>query len=138
MQRFMAFLASQSGIAYLLLRLMMAEILIVAGYRKIFVFGLGAIAGNFEKYGIPLPQVMGPFIGLLEFFGGIMLAAGLFTRYLGVLFTCEFIVAAWAKWIPIGEGYAGARLDTMLIVTALVLATQGAGPISVDAKMGRG
>jgi uncharacterized membrane protein YphA (DoxX/SURF4 family) len=69
--------------------------------------------------------------------GGICLALGLGTRYLGVLFACEFVVAAWVKWVPLDQGYMGSRLDTMLIVVALLLATQGAGKYSLDAKMGR-
>jgi putative oxidoreductase len=137
MQRFMAFLASQSGVASLLLRLVFAEIVIVGGYRKFFVIGLAGVTTNFEKFGIPLPQIMGPLIGLLELVGGALLAVGLFTRCLGVLFTCEFIVATWSRWVFAGEGYGPARIDTLLAVVALVLATQGAGPISVDAKRGR-
>jgi len=138
MQRFLSALAARSGLALLLLRLMMGQILIVSGARKIFVVGLPVIAANFGKYGIPYPQIAAPFIGLLEFCGGILLALGLFTRYLGVLYAFEFVVAAWAKWVPIGEGYTGSRLDTMLIVTALVLATQGGGRYSIDAKRGWG
>ena len=141
MSRFMSLLGSLSGCAMLALRLMMASIVIVSGYYKFFVFGMEKLTANFQGYGMPVPQITGPFIGVLELAGGILLALGWFTRYLGVLYFFEFIVAWWVKFsiipAPAG-GYAGARLDAMLIVTALVFATQGAGRFSVDAKLGRG
>jgi putative oxidoreductase len=140
MQRFMSALAAQNGIAFLLLRLMTAHILIVAGYRKFFVLGIEGTIKNFEGYGIPFHQVAGPAIGALELVGGILLAIGLFTRYLGVLFTLEFIVAWWVKYAIIpapAGGYAGSRLDMLILVVALVFATQGAGALSLDAKQGR-
>jgi len=141
MQSLMSALAGLSGIAFLLLRLMMASILIIAGYSKFFVAGLERVTTMFQGYGIvPFPQAAAPFIGALELAGGILLALGLFTRTLGVLFFVEFIVAWWVKFnviAPPGGGYLVARLDAMLIVTALVLATHGAGKLSLDAKLGR-
>jgi putative oxidoreductase len=138
MNRLMSSLAGLSGCAFLALRLVMAEILISSGYRKFFVMGLDTVTGNFDKWGMPIPQLTAPFIGALELVGGILLAVGLFTRYLGVLFTVEFIVATWVQWVQIGNGYMGSRLDTMILVTAIVMATHGAGRFSLDAKLGRG
>ena len=141
MQSLVAALTRLNGAAFLLLRLMMALIVIVSGYRKLFVAGLGPTVTAFEGFRIvPLPQVAGPFIALLEFGGGILLALGLFTRPLGVLFFGQFVVAWWVKYDVIAApagGYLAARLDAMLVVTALVLATQGAGKFSLDAWRNR-
>ena len=115
MQRFMMALASQGALASLLLRLMMAEIVIIAGYKKVFVAGFGAVIGSFTKYGIPLPEALGPFIAALELLGGICLAIGLGTRYLGLLFACEFVVAAYTKWVTLGEGYLGGGVRALLL-----------------------
>jgi putative oxidoreductase len=141
MQSLISALSGLSGIAFLLLRLMMASILVVAGYSKFFVSGIDKVATMFQGYGIiPWPQGAAPFIGALELGGGILLALGLFTRYLGVLYFVEFLVAWWVKFnvmAPPAGGYLVARLDSMLIVTALVLATHGAGMYSIDAWRNR-
>lgn len=141
MKKLIEALKAQSGVGQLLVRLMMAEVLIVAGFSKFFVSGLDRVTTMFDGYGIiPIPQIIAPFIAALELIGGILLALGLFTRYLGVLYTIEFIVAAYVKYAivpPPAGGYLGSRLDTMLIVVAILLATNGAGRISLDAKLGR-
>jgi len=136
MQRMSMALAGLAPLGSLVLRLMVAEIVIIAGYKKLFVGGFGAVINSFTKYGIPLPQVLGPFIAILEFAGGIALALGLLTRILGLLYACEFVVAAYTKWVTLGEGYVGSRLDTLLIAAGLLLATHGAGKFSLDAKRG--
>ncbi len=126
-------LSGQSAIGYTLVRLVAGLILFLAGYNKVFVTGLSGVAGFFEKINMPVPQVTGPFIGLLELIGGALLFVGLFTRYLGVLFAIEFIVATWAKFGPMDQGFGGARLDIMLLVAGLLFATNGAGKFSLDA-----
>jgi putative oxidoreductase len=81
---------------------------------------------------IAVPQVLGPFVALLELVGGIGILIGFMTRYLGVLITIEFIVATYTQWVTFGKGFAGARLDIMMLAGALVLATHGAGRYSID------
>jgi putative oxidoreductase len=130
-------LSAQSGFGYLLVRLVSALILFYSGYNKVFVTGLSGVSGFFEKINMPVPQVTGPFIGLLELIGGALLFVGLFTRYLGVLFTIEFIVATWAKFGPMDQGLKGAEIDLMLLVAGLLFATNGAGKFSLDAVFRR-
>jgi len=140
MKRLIEALKAQSNVGLLLVRLVAAEVLIVAGYYKFFGFGLDKLIDNFSGYGIPLPMLSGPFIAALELVGGILLALGLFTRYLGILFTIEFIVATYVKYAivpPPAGGYAGSRIDTMLLVVAILLATNGAGRFSLDVKLRR-
>ena len=132
MARYVTVMSGQSSIGILVLRLAMGFILLLAGISKVFYQGFPAVIDNFTKWAIPVPQILGPFIGLLELIGGIGLIVGLFTRILGVMFTIEFIVAAYTQWVTIGGGFRGARLDLMLLAGALVLATHGAGRYSVD------
>lgn len=119
----------ESSWAAIPLRLMMGIILAVSGYGKLVAMA-GTIA-FFTKQGFPVPVATAWFIALLEFFGGIALLAGLFVRYLGILYTIEFVVAAlWVKF-P-GVGYIATRIDLMLIAAAAALIFIGAGPWSVD------
>jgi putative oxidoreductase len=54
---------------------------------------LSHVTAFFASLGIPAPGVMAPFIALLEFFGGILLIAGLATRLIGLLLAGNTLVA---------------------------------------------
>lgn len=142
MGKAMANLAGLNNLANLLLRLLLGGILIRSGYSKFFEAGIPKIIDTFrDVYGIPVAVVTGPFIATLESVGGMLLLLGLFTRYVGVLYTIEFIVAAWVKFTiipPPAGGYLSGRLDLMILFVAFFLATQGAGKFSLDAKLRHG
>ncbi len=135
MRRFIAPLAAQSHIGYTLIRLMTGFILAFHGYQKVFVMGLGTVAGFFAKIGIPIPQITGPFIGVLELVGGVLLFFGILTRLLGALFAIEFVVATFAAWVLLGKGYSGSELELMLLFASILIATNGPGRHAVDVQM---
>ena len=130
MNNLIAFLNSQRAIGYLILRVLGGYILLWTGYQKLFEAGFAGTIEAFGKMGIVVPQVTGPFIALLEFFGGAAIILGLVTRYLGVLFVIEFIVAFFA--VKIGSGYVNFRIDLALFSFAVLWATHGAGEYSLD------
>lgn len=117
------------GYAPVPLRLAMGIILSVAGYMKLV--GIAGTVDYFTKLGFPLPVVTAWFITSLELVGGIALILGLFVRYLGLLYTIEFIVAAFWVKLPT-QGYAAARLDLMILAGAAALYFLGAGRWSID------
>lgn len=130
MKSLIQLLASQSGLGLAVIRVATGAILLLAGYGKVFHGGFAV--GFFGKVGIPLPQVAGPFVSFLELGGGALLIVGLFTRYLGVLFTLQFIVVTYVKWVVMAQGYGGARIDIMILVAVFLLATNGAGALAMD------
>lgn len=136
MKNLIAFLSSQRDVGYLIMRVMGGGVIFWAGWLKMFGPGFSGIGDGFAKMGIALPQVAGPFILLLEFGGGAAVILGLFTRYLGVLFTIEFIVALLA--VKLGAGYGAFRIDLMLIAFGVLIATHGAGRYSLDKKLNLG
>jgi len=137
MNRVASALAAQSSLGYALLRLMVGIVLFYHGYQKVFVMSLGKVAGFFESIGIFLPQITGPFIGLLELIGGALLFLGLFTRYLSALFAIEFIVATYASWMLMDRGYGKSELELLLLFAGVLFATNGAGKYSLDAVFRR-
>jgi putative oxidoreductase len=111
------------------LRLVMGIIFTVAGYMKLV--GIATTIGYFAKQGFPVPVATAWFITLLELCGGIALLLGLLVRYLGLVYTIEFIVAAFWVKLPT-QGYAAARLDLLLLAGAVALYFLGAGRWSID------
>ena len=111
------------------LRLVMGIIFSVAGYTKLV--GITGTIDYFTKLGFPVPVITAWFITLLELGGGIALILGLLVRYLGIVYTIEFIVAAFWVKLPM-QGYAAARLDLMLLAGAAALYFLGAGRWSID------
>lgn len=132
MRQVVTVMSSRISFTTLILRIATALVLIDAGYLKIFKGDLAR--GTMGKYGVPLPEIVGPFISFLEFFGGIALLIGFFTRYLGLIFTIEFVVAALLK-MKLGidwPNYSTMWIDLMLIGANLMLASAGAGMLSAD------
>jgi putative oxidoreductase len=78
-----------------------------------------------------VPVITAWFITLLELIGGIALILGLFVRYFGLLYTIEFIVAAFWVKLPT-QGFAAARLDSMILAGAAALYFLDAGRWSID------
>ena len=124
--------------ALLVLRVLLGIIFIAHGYQKLFVFGLAGVTGGFAQMGVPMPQVMGPFIALLEFFGGMALVVGLLTRLAAFGLLCDMIGAILLVHLKNGfflpQGFEFA-FTLGGIAAGLMLA--GAGAYSVDAAIAR-
>ncbi len=130
MNQLYAWLNSQRALGLLVVRVIVGGILFWSGYLKVFGAGFAAVINQFDRMGIFIPQITGPFIAVLELGGGAAVVLGVLTRLFGILFTIEFIVAYIAIKAPLG--YANFRIDLALIAFGVLLATHGAGAISID------
>ena len=99
-------LESRAPRAVWLVRLAVAIVFVSEGIQK-FVYPAALGAGRFAKIGIPTPDVMGPFIGVVEFVCGALVLIGLFTRLAALLLLADMTVAILSTKIPIliGHGY---------------------------------
>jgi putative oxidoreductase len=115
----------------LLLRVALGVIFVYHGYPKLFGRTPDAMQW-FAHLGLP-----GYFVyiaGVIEFFGGLMLIAGLFTRIAGLLLAGEMAVGLWAVHNIISNPMAVGNYELPLVLAAstFALATVGAGLISFD------
>ena len=115
--------------ALLALRIALGIIFFTHGYPKL-VHGAG-MQGFFEQHGLP-----GYFVyvsGVLEVFGSVLLVLGLFARPTALLLAAEMGVAIWK--VHSSKGYLAVHeyeFPLTLLTACFVLATVGAGKLSVD------
>jgi putative oxidoreductase len=113
-------------------RIVVGWVFLWSGWEKLNA--LPQITANFASWGIPFPAFTTPFVSSVEFFGGLFLLLGLFTRIAGVPLVIVMVVAIIsAKWEQVDS------LETLLgfeevSYMALFgwLAVSGPGPISLD------
>jgi putative oxidoreductase len=113
-----------------ILRIAVAAVFINHGYQKLFVYGIAGVTGAFTGMHIPAPGVMGPLIGVLEFFGGIALLLGFLTRLVAIGYVCDMLGAI--VLVQLSHGFSHFELEFLLMGSSLALAIAGAGRFSVD------
>jgi len=123
-----------SQIAYFLLRVVSGLLFMQAGGMKLFSW-FGGMPGGMKL--VLLSQVgIG---GILEFFGGIAIMIGLFTRPVAFILSGEMAVAYWQFHAPGGfwpiQNHGEPAV--LLCFIFLYMAAQGGGDWSIDSLLQR-
>jgi putative oxidoreductase len=151
--RLLALVTSRAPAATLLIRIMVGTVFMSEGIQK-FLYPAAIGAGRFAKIGIPAPDVMGPFVGVVEITCGALVLLGLLTRLAAVPLIGVMVMALVSTKIPIllGEGFWGfelrklpeygfwsmaheARTDFAMLLGSIFLLLVGAGPTSIDHRL---
>jgi putative oxidoreductase len=147
-------LATNAPAATVLIRLIVGAVFFTEGIQK-FLYSTDLGAGRFAKIGIPFPEIMGPFDGVVEIVCGALLIIGLFTRIAALLLLIDISVAIVSTKIPVLLGHEfwrfslaklprygflammhEARTDLAMCFSLLFLIIVGAGKkLSFDAKL---
>ena len=139
--------------ATVLLRLMAGGVFFWEGLLKFVYVNQGI--GRFTKLGMPVPELLAPAIAYLEIVGGLLLIAGLATRWMALPFIIEMVVAILSTKIGVYLGTSPLpmppsppkvgfwavlheiRSDWAQLLTCAYLLWAGPGPWSLDAILVR-
>jgi putative oxidoreductase len=148
-------LETRAPAAAFLIRLMIAVVFLSEGIQK-FLYPARLGAGRFAAIGIPMPEIMGPFVGYVEIIGGALVLLGLVTRLAAIALFIDISVAIVSTKLPIllGRGFwrfqrpklesyslwsmlHEARTDFSMWLALVFLLIVGAGAWSLDRRMSR-
>jgi putative oxidoreductase len=136
----------------LLIRIAVGSVFLSEGIQK-FLFPSEIGAGRFARIGIPAPEVMGPFVGVVEIVCGLLIILGFLTRLAAIPLIINMCVALISTKIPVllGHGFwrfslsklssygfwsmaHEARTDFSMLLGSIFLLAVGAGAWSLDAR----
>lgn len=130
--------ANRVAKAILLIRVLGGWVFLSEGIQK-FLFPDSLGVGRFVKIGIPLAQVMAPFVGVVEIVCGSLLLIGFITRLATVPLLINIAVALYSTkivtlaknglWSTLHE----ARTDVSMLLGLIFLLLVGGGAWSLDA-----
>jgi putative oxidoreductase len=120
-----------------ILRVLVGVTFLLTGLPKLG--NLAGFTGFVASLGFPVPGFFAVVVAALEVGGGLLLIAGLATRWVSLLFAIEMLVTTLLVKLPNqgflapqGQPGTGAVYDMLLLVGALVLLTHGPGPLSIE------
>ena len=120
-----------------LVRVAAGVMLVPHGAMKLFG-GMAGTIGFFSQIGLEPAALLAWYVALLEFVGGILLAAGFLTRIVAAQIVGLLAVAVTVHW---SNGFAwtqgGYEYPLMWGAIALAILFRGAGPLSIDSLLGR-
>jgi uncharacterized membrane protein YphA (DoxX/SURF4 family) len=136
--------------AVLLIRLLVGWVFLLEGGLK-FLLPQELGVGRFTAIGIPHPEVIAPFVGIVEIACGTLILMGLQTRLASLTLLVDISVAIVSTKLPIwlGHGYwhfalpalkhygllsmlHEARTDISMLLGLIFLLIVGAGSLSLD------
>jgi len=126
-------LGGYSAQIYALMRIIVGLLFMCHGAQKLF-----GVFGGLNGAAAPLFSLMG-FAGVIEFFGGLLVAVGFLTGYVAFLASGQMAAAYFMEHFPLGfwpiRNYG--ELPVLFCFVFLYMASMGSGIGSVDAARER-
>ena len=117
------------------LRVVSGLALVTHGFPKLMdPFGSAQMV---EGLGFYPGALWSPLLAATEFFGGLLIALGLFTRPAAAAATIVLLVTVWFHWITLGQGYGGAEKSILWAAIMAFFVIRGGNAHSIDGHIGR-
>jgi putative oxidoreductase len=129
---------SLEPLSWLLIRCAAGIILAVHGWGKL-VNPAAKLVPAFMKMGYENPVPLIHLLTFVEFFGGIAIAVGLFTRFFAAAVTIEMAVIVFVHYLPNGFSWLNRGYEYTLLwgLVSLAILWRGGGPYSLDRRIGK-
>ena len=133
----LAFLARFHDVGVLILRL-------AFGFQLVKVSHLNALfpSENMPQFvaylnalGFPFPTVGAYLAAYTEFFGGILLLLGLWTRWAAIFLIINFSVALGMAHLAVNDDYQNTFASVNLLAVSIFLLFNGPGRFSIDERL---
>jgi len=131
------------SIALVIPRILVGAVFLSEGIQK-FLFSGSLGVGRFIKIGIPAPEALAPFVGVVEILCGTLLLVGFLTRTAAIPLVINMLVAITTTKIPIlmERGFWAmaheARTDWSMLLGLAFILLAGPGNLSLDHRLGDG
>ena len=134
--------ARTEWLAYPLVRIVTGLFLVPHGAQKLFGFaggGISATAATFSRLGLEPALPLAALVGVVEFFGGLLIALGVLTRPAALAAATLLAVAAVRVHLPNGFFWSrgGFEYPAMWMLPRVAVVSQNSRPLSIDAARGR-
>ncbi|WP_241613458.1 DoxX family protein [Rosenbergiella epipactidis] len=123
----------------LIARILLMLLFVIFGYQKLIHFG--GTVDYMKALGTPLPTVGALIAVVLEFFAGLAIMLGFFTRPIAIImsiYTLATAIIGHPFWSISGAAQMAAEINfyknISIIGGLLLLSVTGAGPYSLDKK----
>jgi putative oxidoreductase len=128
-------------IGLLVLRVLAGGLIALQGWSKMSG-GVEGFQGFVDSLGLPLPGLLAWLIPIFELSAGLAIVAGLLTRQAATAFVLFFLgTTFYVKFGQLGaglvQGEATAEADLLYLGAFALLATVGAGVLSIDGMRSR-
>ena len=121
---------------------MVGMVFLSEGIQK-FLFPDTIGSGRFAKIGLPWPHFLGGFVGSVEIIAGMLVLAGLLTRFAAIPLIIIMLVALATTKAEIfmEEGFGAmmhaARTDWSMLLGSIFLLIKGGGYYSLDKRLNK-
>lgn len=124
-------LAAIGPVVHAILRIGAGLLFMQHGAQKLFGLFGGNVVELFSQMGLA---------GVLEFFGGLLIVLGLFTRPVAIVLTLEMLIAYATAHLPRGVVpiQNNGELALLYAIIFVFLIGHGAGPTSLDRRLNIG
>ncbi len=120
------------------LRITVGAVFLVHGLQKVFVFGVGGVAGYLAQQGFPAPGLLAFVLSAGELAGGVALLLGLFTRAAAIGLAITMVLAIFTVHLKSGFFMpAGFEYALSLLGASISIALTGARTAAVDVLIRR-